>query len=281
MAWGTKRSATRWGSDCVLLLGLLLLGAGCERIGEFEWSGAGDMGAVKSAEWIRFTTTDNSTFSGELTLNFFVLSNVPDLCGAYQTAVADAFDMHTRFLNDRAPYLAADDLNNAELCRLTQTYYENLGAATAELAKPGRAYVSTSFGYSNIGSLGEEGQPQEGTFTMTPDIRAEDGDFFRAFVRLFDANPYTLLAETMDCADANWASTTGLGAYTEYRGEPTEDLAGTMDSQLFGDTEVHLTQHDVMAVTGDRTRAGVLNTEGQYLLCELRAHNFFLRVFER
>ena len=54
-----------------------------------------------------------------------------------------------------------------------------------------------------------------------------------------------------------------------------------MDSQLFGDTEVHLTQHDVMAVTRDRTQAGVLNTDGQYLLCELRAHNFFLRIFER
>ena len=281
MARGTKRNATRLGSGGVLLLGLLLLGAGCEGVAELEWTGAGEMGTVQSAEWIRFTTTDNYTFSGELPLNYFVLSNVPDLCGTYQTAVADAFDMHTRFLEDRNDYLWGDDLNNAELCRLTQTYYENLGAATAELAKPGRAYVSTSFGYSNIGTLGEEGQPQEGTFTMTPDIRAEDGDFFRAFVRFFDANPYTLLAETMDCADPNWARTSGLGAFTEYRGEPTADLAGTMDSQLFGDTEVHLTQHDVMAVTRDRTQAGVLNTDGQYLLGELRAHNFFLRIFER
>ncbi len=281
MAKGATVRAMRRTCGHLGLLAGLLLGAGCEGAADLEWTGPGDMGTVQSAEWIRFTTTDSYTFSGELTLNYFVLSNVPDLCGTFQTAVADSFDMHTRFLGDRAPYLQADDLDNPELCLLTKTYYANLGAATEQLSKAGRVYVSTSFGYSNIGTLGEEGQPQEGTFTLSPDQRAEDGDFFRTYLRFFSANVFTELSDKIDCTSADWGSQTGRSAFVEYTGEPGTDGAGTLDSQLLGDAAVHLSHHDVTAVTRDRTHAGVLQTDGEYLLCELTAHDFFLRIFER
>jgi len=268
----------------LLALGMGAALTGCS-VADFEWAGAGSMGTVRSAEWIRFTTTDDYTFTGELTLNYFVLSNVPDLCGAYQDAIADGFDMHTAYLAARQPYQDDDDLNNASLCQLTKDYYANLGAVSAKLTQGGRAYVSTSFGYANIATLGEEGQPQEGIFTMAEDVKAEDGDFFRTYVRFFDDNPYTLLSESMDCASPDWNLATGRDAYTEYRGEPvfTEsgEEIGTLQSEIVDDTLVHIAHRDVTAVTAARDRAGLLNTNAEYLLCELRTHEFFLRIFER
>lgn len=285
MVRGAELNSRRSRTTGFMLAVALLLGSGCEGVAEFEWSGRFDMGTVQSAEWIRFTTTDDYTFSGELTLNYFVLSNVPNLCSAYQTAVADSFDMHTRFLDDRAAYQQADDMDNPELCLLTKQYYENLGAATADLAKAGRAYLSTSFGYSNIGILGEEGQPQEGTFNLSADMRAEDGDFFRAYLRFFHDNPFTVLADNIDCAASDWPAAGSAGAFTEFKGEPSADASGaetgTLDSTLLGDAAVHLTHNDVSAVTTDRSLAGVLSTDGEYMLCELRTHGFFLRIFER
>ena len=277
----------RWTTGMQGALGLLLAagGVGCAEVAEYSWAGDDGMGAVRSAEWIRYTATDDYTFTGELTLNYFVLSNVPDLCGEYQTAVADSFDAHTDYLAARAPFQEADDMASAELCQLTKAYYETLGAATATIAKAGRAYVSTTFGFANVAAIEEEGQPQEGTFQMSQDALAEDGDFFRAHIRFFDDNPYTVLADSMDCASGDWLQASGRSAYTEYRGEPVitdggEEL-GTLQSELLGDNLVHLAHSDVTAVTGDRTMAGRLDSNAEYLKCQLTTHGFFLRIFER
>ena len=264
---------------------LAMLGTGCASAAEFSWAGDGEMGTVQSAEWIRYRTTDDYTFTGDLTLNYFVLSNVPNLCGVYQNAVADAFDMHTDFLAARAPYQEEDDLNSSDLCQITKAYYENLAAATSKLAKPGRGYVSTTFGFANIAQIVEEGQPQEGTLNMSSDPLAEDGDFFRVFARFFDDNPYQVLADNMDCASPDWGTTHGRSAYTEYRGEPvfldSGDEVGTLQSEIEDDTLVHAAHFDVTAVTADRSKAGLLNSNANYLLCELTTHGFFLRIFER
>lgn len=267
-----------------LVLGTLTsLCAGCS-IADLTWTGPGEFGAVRSAEWIRFTNTSDITFSGELTLNFLVLSSVPNLCTAYQEAVGAAFEPHREYVAARQTFEDADTLRSPESCARTRDYYDMLATATEVVAAPGTAYVSTSFGFAGTGIVLEEGVPQEGDFSLTNDPLAEDGDFFRTFVRFFDENPYAAARDALDCADPDWGNATNRLGFQEFRAEPRSDDAenpGRLRSQYIEDNLVHVAHEGVLAVRSDRQRAGVLDTDGEYLLCELATDRFFLRVFER
>ena len=89
------------GSSLLLILGLSL-GTACPSadIADLSWSGYGTPGEMRSAEWIKYRTTSDITFTGELTLSYFILTSVPDFCGAYQTAVQSGFDAHVTFMSE-------------------------------------------------------------------------------------------------------------------------------------------------------------------------------------
>ena len=264
---------------------LATLLAGCPSVADLTWTGPGEFGAVRSAEWIRYTVTSDITFSGQLTLNYFVLSSLPNFCNAYQDAVGAAFDAHQSYVAARQIHEDGGTLRSAESCASTREYNDALASATEEVAAPGTAYVSTSFGYAGVaGTANEEGAPQEGTFNLTNDPTAEDGDFFRTFVRFIDENPYAAARDALDCSDPAWGDDTNRLGYEEFRAEPRvgdPENEGRLRSEFSDDDLVHLAHEGVLAVSVDRDHAGLLDTNGEYLLCELTTQRFFLRVFER
>jgi|GEM_PF-3665284 len=261
-----------------------LLGAGCAPppVAELGWTGLGEPGDILSAEWIKYRTTSDITFTGDLTLNFFVLSTLPNFCGAYQQAVGDSADAFAAFTDAREPFRDADDLRNPQVCELTVDYYTALSEATAPLTEPGTFYVNTSFGFAGAGIVIEEGVPQEGIFEMTDSPLVEDGDFFRTLVRFYEDNPYRLAAESLDCSDPSWGDALEQVGYTEFVGERRADgSGGTLQSEMVNDELVHIAHTDVLTVNRTRTAAGALDSNAEYLLCEISTHEFFLRIFER
>jgi hypothetical protein len=268
----------------LLILGLSL-GTACPSadIADLSWSGYGTPGEMQSAEWIKYRTTSDITFTGELTLSFFILTSVPDFCGAYQTAVQSGFDAHVTFTEAREQYRNADDMRNPALCDLTLNYYNALADAVDPLTEPGAFYLNTSFGFAGGGGITlEEGQPQEGTFEMSDNPLIEDGDFYRAYVRFFEENPYRAAAQSLDCSDPGWGDSYVQQGYTEFVGERRANgEGGLIQSEMSADDIAHIAHEDVLTVDRARTSAGVINSNAEYLLCEISTHEFFLRVFER
>jgi len=254
--------------------------AGCAT-GTLDWRGDGAPGTPRSAEWIRYTTTSDLTFSRELTLSFFVQTNVAGFCGAYQDAVAAAFDVHTAYLAAREPFVAQDETRNPQVCELTLDYYEALADAVDPITPRGAFYLSTTFGTPGASDgATEEGAPQVGTFGLTDDPLAESGDFFRTQARFFTDNPYRAAADALDCTESAWGYE-ATDAYVDYVGEPADGYAGSLEGIAVGPDSATLAISDALLVTRDRSAAAVLGSEADYLLCEITAHEFFLRVFER
>jgi hypothetical protein len=279
MTSGTRSAS----AAAILALGLATLPGCPSSIADLSWTGLGSPGEMQSAEWIRYRTTSDITFTGELTLSFFILTNVPDFCGAYQTAIADSFDAFGDYTAAREPYADADDLRNPQLCELTVDYFQALADATASLTPEGAFYLNTSFGFGGGGGIVlEEGQPQEGTLEMSATPLLEDGDFFRTYVRFYEANPYQLMVERLNCGDPDWGNVFEQLGYTEYVGERrASGEGGTLQSELLDDDLAHLAHSDVLTVDRARTSAGVVDSNAEYLKCDISTHEFFLRIFER
>ena len=273
-----------FGNSFLLVLGLSL-GSACAPadIADLSWSGYGRLGEAQSAEWIKYRTTSDITFTGELALSFFILTNVPDFCGAYQTAVGSSFEAHVAYTEAREQSREADDMRNPALCGLTTDYYNALADAVDPLTEPGSFYLNTSFGFAGGGGIVlEEGQPQEGSFEMSDNPLIEDGDFFRTYLRFYEDNPYRIAAESLDCSDPAWGNSYEQVGYTEFVGERVASgEGGVLRSEMLGDDLAHIAHEDVLAVDRARTSAGVVNSNSEYLLCEISTHEFFLRVFER
>lgn len=264
-----------------LALAVTALLAGCSA-GQLDWRGDGDAGTPRSAEWIRYTTTSDRTFSQELTLSYFVQTNVPHFCSAYQDAVEAAYDAHTAYLAARASFEEADEVSNLQVCELTLDYYQALAEATEDIARRGDFYLSTTFGTpgASDGST-QEGDPQVGAFALADDPLAESGDFYRTQARFFVGNPYAAAADALDCTDPPWGYAAPATAWVDYVGEPAEGYAGTLTGIEVGPSSATLAIEDALMVTPDRSAAGVIDSEADYLLCEITTHEFFLRVFER
>ena len=47
-------------------------------VGDLSWTGYGNPCTMESAEWIKYRTTSDITFAGDLTLHYFVMTNVPN-----------------------------------------------------------------------------------------------------------------------------------------------------------------------------------------------------------
>ena len=124
-------------TTAMILVSALLGGCSTDLV-DLSWNGPGQIGTIRSAEWIRYKTTSDITFTGELTLNFFVLTDQEDFCTSYQDAVGSTFGAFEAFEAARQPYEDADDLRNPALCELTRDYYLALGDAVDGLTQPGR-----------------------------------------------------------------------------------------------------------------------------------------------
>lgn len=268
-------------TTAMILVSALLGGCSTDLV-DLSWNGPGQIGTIRSAEWIRYKTTSDITFTGELTLNFFVLTDQEDFCTSYQDAVGSTFGAFEAFEAARQPYEDADDLRNPALCELTRDYYLALGDAVDGLTQPGSSYLSTSFG--RAATALEEGQPVNGTISLPDNPLLEDGDFFRTYLRFYRDNPYYTAAADLDCQSEDWGNATELPGFAEFVAEPNPDTSGggTLQSQVFEEDDVVLLAHqDVLLVDRDRTSAGVLQSEAEYLKCEIETHEYFLRLFER
>ncbi len=241
---------------------------------------------MQSAEWIKYRTTSNITFAGDLTLHYFVLTNVPNFCQAYQDAIGATFSAFESFKATREQFRDADDLQNPGLCNATIDYYNTLADATEDLMQPGSFYLNSSIGLTSEpdggGLILEEGAPAAGAYNMTDSPLAEDGDFFRLFARFYTENRYRVMADSLDCSDPNWGQVYDFLGYREYAGEVLPDgSSGSMTVTTLSGDETQVTHSNVLAVARDRSSATVVNSEADYLLCEITTQEYFLKIFDR
>ncbi|MCO4771652.1 MAG: hypothetical protein KDA24_16585 [Deltaproteobacteria bacterium] len=255
-------------------------------IGALTWDSYGDPGTMKSAEWIRYRTTSNVTFAQDLTLNYFVMTNVSDFCTSYQDAIGASFGAFQAFTAARQPFESEDDLRNPQVCALTVDYFNALADATEPLTEPGAFYLTSSIGLQSPpgdgGLVYEEGAPVAGTYSLTNDPLAEDGDFFRLFARFYSDNPYRMMADEIDCSDPNWGEVYDFLGYREYVAEPRADQSGGgLAMNIVSDTTVGVVHDDVLTVDRHRASAGTVDSDAEYLLCDISTDAFFLRIFDR
>ena len=241
---------------------------------------------MESAEWIKYRTTSDITFAGDLTLHYFVMTNVPNFCQAYQDTIADTFPVFESYKAIREQYQDADDLQNPALCTATVNYYNALADATDELMQPGAFYLNSSLGLTSEpdggGLILEEGAPAAGAYNMTDSPLAEDGDFFRLFARFYTENRYRVMADSIDCSDPNWGQVYDFLGYREYAGEVLQDgTSGSMAVTTISGDETKVTHSNVLAVARDRSSATTVNSDADYLLCEITTQEYFLKIFDR